>query len=410
MLKTFAFLVVGMLGVTSAHAIAVWPALKSEWGDVGARTGDGGLAGSFTVAGDLGKSGMHGTYSDEWAIVGVIAQAPYAHGAYICPYQIQCANRRKNKSTWTIYFRPNGWSFGHCATLCESGWTGEKCDVNLSGLPAYCDKTDYSSGGPFKSGISLRTWGGDTDMIEGWISGLDSWEQDYDGYRRECDTLIGVVKYLEHGVVAVPVIVCCDIDNWKSHDSWVRLVHRASGGKEKLLCASGYTANESKTDCVPIDPGWCETQDMVMCSGFERNLYDYKLHHIESSGTCVKYFCKEVGTAFTSVTDHTCTQCAGGTSRGGPSPVDGTCMVCDTGTVYDHDTRSCVNANAYSKTELQYGRGKTKNSTVGQQCWTVIAKEDYVVCVKSGGAKPSANSTTLSPNYSGRAARVPVRR
>lgn len=349
------------------------------WGYDGG-TGVSGSAGDFLIAGGVGKASSHGTFNDEWGGVAVIALKIVERGGYFCPYQIQCANKRKEKDTWTVYYLPNGYNENKCAWLCETGYSGENCVAETT-TPAYCDKTPYNtqSGGKF-SGLSMKTSGGDSDSVEGRVTGFKTW---YEDSHYERDVVLGVIKFLEHGVIAAPVRVACGRDNWKDNDSYLEDVYLASGSiNQKLLCATGYKPNDTNTDCVPINKDICEIQDIKMCDGFARDKYNSSIHTVKVVDGCAKYFCSETGKAFVSATDTTCSDCATG-SKGGASGKDGTCVKCETGQYFNTDTSTCETATAFSKTDLQYGKGKTKNSDsdINNQCWTFVEPELYRDCV-----------------------------
>lgn len=404
MKKYFATFVMMCMGICGADAIPVTPGATAWWGG-GSRTGAT-TADSFIIAGTLGKGGTHGTWGDEWAVVGVMAQYIVPHGGYFCPYQIQCANKRKKKTSWTLYYQPTGFSLDKCAWLCEDGYAGQNC-LERTSTPARCDTAQLSpnAGGKF-SGVSLKTYGQDSGGVEYNLTSLDTW---YNPGSRECDTLLGITKFLEHGVVASPVILCCSYDNYKSMDSWVDLVHIPTDSKPKVLCASGYQANADGTDCVPINADMCATQDMNFCDGFDRSKFDSSIHTLtDASGGCVKYFCSEIGTAFPAIGDTTCAPCGTG-SKGGSNPNNGVCIVCQTGQIFDSETGTCKSAAAYSKSDLQYGKAQTKNSiSVDKQCWTLTTPEEYTVCVPNGGARQAAS--TGSSGAAARVARQPIRR
>lgn len=382
------FLLFGFVLDMPAYAINVATGARAWWGYDGG-TGTNGTAGDFIIAGTVGKSGTHGTHNDEWAVVGMVANQIVEHGGYFCPYQVQCANKRKKRRAWTQYYQPNGFSTSKCAWLCEPGYSGANC-LSQTSTPARCDMTPLNtgSGGKF-SGISMKTWGGDENQREWEIVGFNQW-----GDNPETDVILGVVKFLEHGVIAGPVQIRCGRDNWKSIDSFVESVNAATG-TQKLLCATGYTANSAGSDCVPISADACATQDMTFCANFPRDGYNSTLHTIDDdTGGCVKYFCSESGKAFPSLGSTECVECSTGI-KGGPNPNNGVCVTCETGQAFDKKSGACVSAGAYTKTDLQYGKGKTKNSDedVEKQCWTKTTPEEYSDCVKG-----VSSSNTISSN------------
>lgn len=361
-----------------AYAINNMQGMWSAWGYDGSKNSNG-SAGDFIIAGGIGKGGQHGTWDDEWAVVGVIASTITERGGYFCPYQIQCNNKYRKRNVDTIYYWPTGFDYGKCAWLCESGYSGPNCLPQVSS-PTSCDVIPYSpsSGGKFQ-GISLKTSGKGSNSKESLIYGFNSWS---DSLEKESDVILGVVRFLEHGVIAAPVKVSCNRDNWPDNESFVDSVY-AAVGTQKLLCASGYKANDAGNDCVPINADICETQNMTFCKNFQREKYNSSIHRLEESEEgCVKYFCSEPDTAFPSVNDTSCVTCAKGV-KGGANTSNGVCVKCQTGEYFDQNINACRGAAAYSKTDMQYGKGQTKNTVeLKDQCWTIVDPEDYADCVK----------------------------
>ncbi len=374
-----------VVATTSALAITIDENARTWWGYDGTQMPvTGNDYGEFILAGGLGKRNTHGTYGDEWGVVGMIATKLVERGGYFCPYQLQCANKKKKKKSWTLYFHPNGFSHDKCVWLCEGGYSGTNCET-APNTPVVCDFTpqDPSSVGKF-SGLSMKTSGKHNDGKEHEIAGLNQWGTD-----PECDVIVGITQYLTHGVVARPIQACCGRDNWKSVDSYVDTIKYASGNK-KILCAAGFTANAEQTDCVPINAALCETQSLTFCSGFERGQYNSAIHTLAQSGDCHKYFCKDQNKAFPNSNSKECIDCATGI-MGGANPANGVCEKCSSGQYYDKDSASCKPAAALTKTELQYGAGKTKNTaSLKDQCWTKVTPDEYKDCVFGKGTDDDA--------------------
>lgn len=371
--------------IVPADAVNVVSGARGWWG-YGTRDSKGSTgntsAGDFILAGGLGKSGQHGTHGDEWAVVGMVAKTIVEHGGYFCPYQAQCFNKRGKRRSWSTYYSPNGANNVGCHWICEPGYAGVNCISQTS--PSTCDNKIYgpASGGKF-AGLSLKTSGGDADRKEGEIPAFDTWMEDH-GHHREVDIVLGIIKYLEHGVVAAPVKITCGSDNWKGIDSFVRAVELPMTNIQKLLCAPGYKANAGGTDCEPINADLCATEGMSFCSNFSRSGYDSSIHSIESSGSCAKFYCTNASQAFPKANDFTCVDCATGV-KGGASTINGACVQCETGEYFDKPSNSCKPASAYIKPDMQYGKGKTKNNTdVKEQCWTMVEPDDYKACVLEG--------------------------
>ena len=399
MRKTVLFFIIGLLQIDVACAININTDARAWWGYNGQESYSYGNSGAkeFVIAGGLRKSGPHGTHGDEWAIVAMVAEQIVEHGGLFCPYQIQCANKRKKQKAWTMYYEPVGFTHDKCIWLCESGYTGTNC-MKRETDPTYCDKTSMHTraGGKF-TGLSVKTYGGDDGQKENKITGFHQYG------REEHDVVLGIVQFLEHGVKAAPVHIGCGRDNWKDVDSFVEVIDLAPG-VEKLLCAEGYTAADNGVDCVEINKDVCEVQDLNFCANFDKTKYNSAMHYLETSYRenagpfhrklgCTKYFCTEPNTAFTSTTDTTCAPCSTGV-KGGTNIENGTCVKCATGEYFDEESNKCQSAHAYSKTEMQYGKGKTRqsNAKLNDQCWTKVVPDEYKECVESGGTQSTATN------------------
>lgn len=349
-----------------------------------------GSAEQFMLAGRLGKGawgGCCGTFGDEGGVIGVIAEKIVEHGAYFCPYQIQCGNCRKCHQTWTKYFRPNGYSANKCVWLCEEGWSGTDCAVQTTRMTPL-DSTATNTSGRF-SGLRIKNSGGDAGQITGVVPELE-YEEYNNGNRM---VVLGVTRFLNHGVVAQPVYLQCSRYNWKSNDSSMTTI-AAANGTTKILCASGYKPNATRTDCEEFEAGMGQLQTTTFCANFPLSGYDPNIHELVAEGGCTKYFCKESGKAFKEAGSTECTDCSTGV-RGGASRINGLCIQCNSAEYFDTQTNSCKQASAYSKVELMFGRGQSQSSrTFDRQCWPLAQPADYKKCVETGGAETSAQSGT----------------
>ncbi len=347
--------------------------------------GDTGGAGDFILAGALGTSGGRGTYGDEYAIVSVVAKQIVPHGGYFCPQQIQCGNKNCYFSSWAKYFNPDGYSEDKCAWFCEAGYAGTNC--NKIATTVGMDTLTNESG--LFSGLGLKQSGGDDDSTEKSIYVFSTFYAD-NGERTDIDgtdVLLGVVEFKDHGVVAGPVAVQCHSNTSCGNHSYVWGVSQYSNLDYKLLCAEGYIPDSSGTDCVKL------TQDTLnlytagvgyeMCTGWSESGYDSDIHSIDTSSGCVKFMCKDATKAFPAVGNFECVDCAA-SIRGGQDPKTGLCVQCSqVGQYFDTGTSTCRTALGFSKTDMQYGKGKTKNNNPepANQCWTKTETDVYRTCV-----------------------------
>lgn len=348
--------------------------------------------GDFIRAGALGENMSPGTVTDEGAIVAIIADKIVANGGYFCPWQIQCVNWRKDTSSETNYYVPSGTSPANCVWLCKDGYSGLNCGEQTVVLDADGRTLDSIFGTPaLQTGLEPRV--GDLSanvqvFKKDWRNGFRG-VHGRDGNNNndwgEVDNLLGVVKVLSHGVMVAPVQVACEWQNWKDVTSFVGTVAACAGAT--LLCQEGYTPNADKTDCIVMTEDMLKTKGKTLCAGFDKEKFNSEEHVLDAaSSTCVKYFCKETGMAFTSATDHTCAECSTGI-KGGSNPKDGTCVKCSTGQYFDKTTGECKLAYAYSSLDLVYGKGKDRNTqkNLDNQCWTIFSPGAFKQCVESGG-------------------------
>ncbi len=389
------FFVVGLLCVatqTSAYAISVVSdALSAKWGYTKATsiTSAGGR-GEFIIDGYL-SLGSRGSHGDEGAIVGVIAQQIVEHGGWFCPYHIQCGNGKRNQLSWLLYYRPYGYADSKCAWLCEKGYSGPNCEKQYTEDGSKKNVNVISN---MRSGIARWQEGGNRSDLSGQVQGFYSWEYHFKptakNDRGEHNVLLGVVDFLKNGVKVAPVQVGCQWNNWRYIDSWVQRAD-AMTTKYTLLCKQGFQPNATNTDCEYATADMLEDINPIFCGNFPEEYYKPELHRLKKNeeAGCYIYLCKDPTKAFTALGKvDVCEDCA--TSiRGGPSLVDGTCVVCNRpGQYFDANSSTCKSAQGYSSQDLQYGKGQGKGSyknDIYGQCWTKTSPADYRICVKSGG-------------------------
>ena len=219
-------------------------------------------------------------------------------------------------------------------------------------------------------------------------------------FNRAVNNPCGVSKYQEHDVILAvkrwapsghgawvqQMTVRAAREGWKNMVSWPN-IYPASPAQEQLVCRDGYGPNGAHTDCVPLDEVLCATAQT--CSGWTD--FDESIHKLimPTGRNCYEFVSKEENTAFVSTTDHSCVECVS-TLRSGVSPVDGTCVKCDSGMMFNKSAETvaglCTEAVAYTKTDMQYGKGKTKNTVTAleNQCWTKVETDVYRKCVVTG--------------------------
>lgn len=351
---------------------------------------------------------------NDYGLMLLVAREVNDHGAYFCPTTIYGDKFTSRDQKWRSYTLYGDSSNGSgCFWACMPGYGGDKC-AKTQGFG--CDitpiaRSDYS-------GYSMTR----TPEIENQIPMfvLNKEEQCHTNftndnrYREEHDIILAVVDFLGddesgHGVHVRPVTIRA---NWLYDDDigggWtnkakntdiVSVMAYLAGGQSQLLCKTGYTRNADNSDCIEIDAQACNMQNL--CPGFTEDGFDPETMIMEHDvdRNCYMYRCKDPEMAFASGASLECTACVEN-MRNGVSPADGTCVTCDVGQVFDKDAEStgyCTSATAYTKTDMQYGAGKTRATSgdLDTQCWTISDIDQYKACVANGGATKLASGTPL---------------
>lgn len=326
-------------------------------------------------------------YTDEYALQMMVAVNINAHGAYFCPIQVEAKNKDKGKS-WTEYAMIGATS--GCRWLCADGYSGSECAV-APDSGTTCDtspfvRNNYDDLKRVTSGANIE------DEI---VKKSSDKEEECEGQNttQEHNIILAITRWAPggHGAWVQPLVVRAQREGWKKTEktpdgmvSWPVLYY-VTNTKEILLCVDGYEPKDDGTDCVAINADICP-EVPSMCPGWTE--IDEGLHMVvQSAGkNCFEFRCKGENQAFASTTDRSCIECPTN-SRGGMSSVDGTCVKCEAGKVFNNKATStathCGEAIAYTKSDMQYGKGKTKNSNpnVSQQCWTMTETDAYRECV-----------------------------
>ncbi len=318
--------------------------------------------------------------SKSYAYLFMLARRVNQYGAYFCPTQFV-----RNGDNSTLFAEPLG--NNTCIWLCRAGYTGDECLTKVSDYAGACDITPF-----------LRENYNDIKANPSWTNIESTFPYFQASGRTNCTSLAtgGKSNYTEHDILLA-------IDKFlpSGNGAWARQmefsarnpdlqVYPANASSQILVCKNGYKPNISNTDCEPIDSSACTMAiaSTKMCNGWNLSGYNKDMHMLEITDGCYKYKCKNAGQAFASVTDHTCIDCATN-NRGGPHPIDGTCVKCDTGYIFNKNNATnnyCAKAIGLTKLDLMYGRGKTKASygdtqSVNDQCWTKTSPDEYKECV-----------------------------
>ena len=346
---------------------------------------------------------------DEWGIQMLIVRETNASGVEICPMQLNGHNKNK-KDTWggAVILDKN-----KCVWLCKDGYTGGKCQTDTT-LANVTDCSDFS--------LKLDTY----KNLE-VSSSVDSDTSAYIISKEmlKCSGNIGEAHYMIWGVSELtnsgkgawvePMTWRVAREGYENMDSWSVVSVIDSSKYKELLCLNGYKINDEGTDCEPINSEFCTEEseasteenltEEAMCEGFALKDYNSTIHEIDlqymnysdyGALFCVKYSCKESGKGFASSSDKSCVECPD--NKGKIDEKTGICITCSSGQYFDEDDGICKTAVAYSKSDMQYGKGETKNTVpLAQQCWLIATPEEYAECVKNDGKRPysPSNSTQI---------------
>lgn len=385
-------LIFGTCGVAFAGGKNNVAAYLTQWGGGKFTSCQGhALVGSEACIGQSAKDNCEAKkmyardYTDEYALQMMIALTVNERGAYFCPIQIEGKNKNKGNA-WTEYAQI---STAGCVWLCREGYTGVTCDKTQDQVDS-CDfeplrRENYASLERVATGANME------ERVAMFV--FNKKQKCGVSKTQEHDVVLGIVKWTAsgHGAWVQPLEVRAQRDGWGDMKSWAAIVPLAQSS-EMLVCKNGYKPNGQ--DCVEIDTQVCMLQKM--CDGW--GAFDETIHRLEpvtkNGETCYQYKCKEAGKAFVSAQLRTCEECPSDLFTGIAS--SGECVRCEKGKFFSLKAAgNCGDATAYTKLDLQYGKGKTK-TTAGElkkQCWYYSNPEDYKNCVEQGEAfVPPENS------------------
>lgn len=381
-MRRLVFLLLLTIPVYTTDAATVDSSIKTAWGYSSFDKDNGGVE-DFVLAGGTGKV-MQGPIdctlsqadqSRTYGMIGVVAHRIVAHGALFCTSQVVCdsnSNRYPKSKVWFSWYSPSN---ATCQWLCDEGYAGNECAA-ASGLE--CDKdTKFTT--VFKDNVqraknhddfTKRKKCDSVSKIDESIMFFEEMQQPSKG------VVLGVIKFLEHGVIAAPVkLECADRDDRKA---WLNGISLADG-KRRVLCAAGY--RPVNNNCVAISDDVCNGSGAEACSGFPVDKYDAKIHTRFLDNGCWKYTCSDKKKAFASATDKSCTVDCGTDIKSGVDTTTGLCKKCETGEYFNNFINGCDKAAQYTQQNLKYGKkDRTKSENITEQCWT-MGGDEYKSCV-----------------------------
>lgn len=306
-------------------------------------------------------------------------------GAKFCPVRIDGRNEDKD-SSWTTYHRYSATDYD-CIWLCKDGFGGTDCSETDGDYVCDANAGWYAFLQDYKKapGDAIGT------NIENSIAmfSFNKYKKCYGHAPEEHDRILMVTRWVQdtqknnsgyppyRGAFVRQMMVRAVRDGWEKMSSWIA-VYPATNSSEILVCMTGYKPSADNKNCVEINATRCAEQNL--CENYKTG-FDETIHTMKLKGNCYEYRCKEEGKAFASTTDRSCVDCPI-ILRSGPNSTDGTCLKCDQDKIYTGS--GCKEATRYSKTDLMYGRGKTRDSvpSVKSQCWTILDTDLYKECVK----------------------------
>ncbi len=338
-----------------------------------------------------------------FSILMMIAKTVTDKGAYFCPMQVESDNGWYDAWAWTMYGDTTNGTDSNCVWLCRDGYTGATCSEPASSAKS-CDSTpllreNYAN-------IQVRTYSDIDDSVAKFAS---QYKMCYGTNairgQQEHDMVLGISRWLPngHGAFVRQMVVWTDIQRSIVRDSTAS-IYPAQNGKEILVCKNGYKPNANGDNCEPINRELCpeSIEDMraALCTGWtdmDENIHDFKL---DATKNCYQFRCINNKEAFVSGADRTCAECVT-SPRNGVSPVNGVCIRCDKGKIFDANAKSsgyCTDTTGYTKTDMMYGKGKTKNSVqnIDDQCWPLITPDEYKECVT--GQSNASSDTIIRTN------------
>lgn len=376
-------LFVASIVCVSANVVHAWPLVsqyRNSWGvDFGSwdNLPTGTSHANFCVGNTVSSSGgcqkPMGIHGDDEAVVGLVAWKINDNGGYFCVTQFQCEGK---KSSYTWNLAPNG--VQKCFWLCKDGFSGSGCtpivqsEYSLTTGNAACDsttiaRTDFNSN-------TVRT-SGSTGLNQEY--NIDLLHNRYAG-GKEMDVMVGVSNWLENkkGVVASPFLFWC--------------TNRAASNDMDI---NFYTQYKSETLCLPgfTGPNCEKCKPKRMCSGYDAAQFDASKHTMTMNGGCSEFRCTDTTMGFKSANDkNDCVACAklGGVGN------DGSCVTCSVGQNFDKKTKTCRQAQTFTKDDMQYGKGKDSDIPLNDQCWQHAEPTKYESCV-TGTMQASASGINL---------------
>lgn len=407
-MKRILFLSCLLYSILLGHAFAGGgnnvSSLTSAWGGGTANTcGNHGIEGSQACIGSSANNSCKAftekvRTKNGYGFLMMVARKVTQNGAYFCPTQVESDNRQEWRDAWTEYADATSGNEALCVWLCKSGYSGPTCNQSASSVTT-CDSTTLfrdnysnlkilSSGNNIEDSVAMFSFNNYVVCEKNKIR------------KEEHDMILAIKRWTAsgHGAFVRQVVVRADAEKPYTGRKSSAVVYDAQNSSDILVCKNGYKPNANGTDCESIKAGLCpeSTADKIakLCPNWTD--MDTAVHDFKLVNDCYQYRCIQPGYAFTSSANRTCEECSSD-AKTGISPADGTCIRCEAGQIFNEDSATsgyCSEALAYSKTDLMYGKGKTKDSVkdIDEQCWTLLNPDEYKKCVTGSSLDSNTRS------------------
>ena len=373
--------------------------------------------------------------SDDQMMLAYVATDVSDHGAEFCLTQFAGAS-------WThplffIYHQvPTDYAVEqlHCAWFCEPGWDGDRCETKgapaghntWTGLKTGADKIktefrgenlktknlfgqsecDGCSSAAFrtvvldykKTGKQVQPWGGE-------------------GVSYQQEIVIGATSFLENGkgIKARPMLIGANgghtscfsasyekehwsnseyttypynVNNRKYLEKPTQIFAKAvNGGKERVLCLQGFTADENCSKSYyggdgAVQP--CAKGQWSDTFGFDNSMFDQAKHYRSyyAKNNCLIFKCLN-GMNFSPDDNYACSLCIDKIYQG-LCPTTNKCVWCGVGKCFNKPTCKCdACSSVVTKDQMRFGPNKT------DECWSIIDADEFRACVTGGRSASS---------------------
>lgn len=336
----------------------------------------------------------------DYAYQMMIATDVNQNGAYFCPVQVFTSNWMSGTQSNLKYVQLND----NCRWLCKEGYSGVGCQDTVGSSTTFCDVIDFKKANYADLQIS-HTKGNIAESIAQFLKKTNRHKVCVAKFRQqEHNIVLAVTDWAPggYGAFVQPMVIRARFQrSGGDYYAWPA-VYPVADSNRLLVCVSGYAPNAAKTDCLQINSELCR-QATSGCPVLANQGYDGTIHteYMPAGEPCPDFRCKDNNQAFASLTDKTCVSCPS-SMLVGVSPIDGTCVSCELGTVFNgratNRNQLCKPAIRLTKTDMQYGFGYTKNSKpdVADQCWGLGQIDEYRACVLAN--VPSATNKPAVPS------------